>query len=79
MPGMFTGKQLPISLKIIIFTGFIIGDCLNDEAGIGLSQERWPGWRANLEKRSIDLDELISGGPPKDGIPAIFILLSLYP
>ncbi len=29
------------------------------------------GWKTNLEKRSIDLSELMSGGPPKDGIPAI--------
>jgi hypothetical protein len=72
MPDIFTGKKLPISLLVIILTGFFIGDCLNDETGTGLSQERWPGWRTNLEKRSIDLNELISGGPPKDGIPAIY-------
>jgi hypothetical protein len=29
------------------------------------------GWRTNWEQRSIDLDELMRGGPPKDGIPAI--------
>ena len=29
------------------------------------------GWKTNTEKRSIELDELMSGGPPKDGIPAI--------
>jgi hypothetical protein len=29
------------------------------------------GWRTDLSKRSIDLAELKSGGPPKDGIPAI--------
>ena len=32
-----------------------------------------PGpWRTDLSKKSIDLRELRSGGPPKDGIPAIF-------
>jgi len=35
------------------------------------ADERYPGWRTNTAKRSIDLSELISGGPPKDGIPAI--------
>lgn len=31
-----------------------------------------PGtWKTDLSKRSIDLRELRSGGPPKDGIPAI--------
>ena len=29
------------------------------------------GWKTNLENRSIDLDEILSGGPPKDGIPAL--------
>ena len=28
-------------------------------------------WRTDLPKKSIKLSELISGGPPKDGIPAI--------
>ncbi len=28
-------------------------------------------WRTDLSKKSIKLSELISGGPPKDGIPAI--------
>jgi hypothetical protein len=28
-------------------------------------------WTTNFENSSIKLDELISGGPPKDGIPAI--------
>jgi len=28
-------------------------------------------WRTDLSRKSIDLDELKSGGPPKDGIPAI--------
>ena len=28
-------------------------------------------WRTDLSKKSISLSELVSGGPPKDGIPAI--------
>lgn len=31
----------------------------------------YPDWKTNFEKKSIDLDELMSGGPPKDGIPAL--------
>ena len=30
-----------------------------------------PGFNTNIEKRSIDLSELIDGGPGKDGIPSI--------
>ena len=28
-------------------------------------------WKTDLSRKSITLSELISGGPPKDGIPAI--------
>ena len=28
------------------------------------------GW--NFEKHTIPVDEILSGGPPKDGIPALF-------
>src|SRR3989304_6218388 len=28
-------------------------------------------WKTNFKKHSINLNEIISGGPPKDGIPAI--------
>lgn len=34
------------------------------------SQE-FRGWDTDFTKKSIDLDELKSGGPPKDGIPSI--------
>ncbi len=29
------------------------------------------GWGTNWEKHSIDYAELLSGGPPRDGIPSI--------
>jgi len=31
----------------------------------------WEWKKTNFDKRIVDLDEIISGGPPKDGIPAI--------
>lgn len=31
----------------------------------------YPDWQTNFDKKAIDLSELMSGGPPKDGIPAI--------
>lgn len=33
--------------------------------------DHFRGWRTNFDKTSIDLNEIMSGGPPKDGIPAI--------
>ena len=29
------------------------------------------GWKTDFSKRTVPLDEIVSGGPPKDGIPAI--------
>lgn len=29
------------------------------------------GWKTNFEKHSVSYEEIFSGGPPKDGIPAI--------
>src|SRR3990172_13080330 len=28
-------------------------------------------WKTNFKKHSINLNEIISGGPPQDGLPAI--------
>ena len=28
-------------------------------------------WRTDFTKRTVELDEIVSGGPPKDGIPAL--------
>ena len=43
--------------------------------GVSEPEERIPfntsGWKTNFEKHSIDYSEIFSGGPPKDGIPAI--------
>ncbi len=32
----------------------------------------YPDWQTNFDKKTIEISELMSGGPPKDGIPAIF-------
>ena len=31
----------------------------------------WENWKTNFDKISVPLNEIRSGGPPKDGIPAI--------
>ena len=31
----------------------------------------WENWKTDFERANIDLSDIISGGPPKDGIPAI--------
>ena len=42
-----------------------------DKSAVNRILETFPNWRTNFNKSSIDLNELKSGGPPKDGIPAI--------
>lgn len=36
-----------------------------------LFAQKFDDWKTDTSKKSIDLSELISGGPPKDGIPSI--------
>jgi hypothetical protein len=40
-------------------------------AALAIGQLSQGNWRTDLSRKSIDLAELKSGGPPKDGIPAI--------
>ncbi|WP_206453621.1 DUF3179 domain-containing protein [Aurantimonas marina] len=52
---------LVVALTVLIWTGLA-----------GANPARWmaEGWRTDFSKQSVDLTEIISGGPPKDGIPA---------
>ena len=43
----------------------LVGLLLCNQAAFGET------WRTDFNKRSIELSEILSGGPPKDGIPAI--------
>ncbi len=50
----------------------ILGFCFVSEylAAQNIAHEL-PGWKTNTAIRTVELDELMSGGPPKDGIPSI--------
>jgi len=58
---------------------FVAGRCLLLAASLAVftttvfAETRWRGeWpRTDFSKRTVALDEIDSGGPPKDGIPAI--------
>lgn len=39
--------------------------------GQGLFQDPGSGWKTDFDKTAIDMDEVISGGVPRDGIPPI--------
>jgi len=61
-------------LNILSLVVLLIGMPFSLFAQDDLTQikKAYPDWQTNFDKKSIDLGELMSGGPPKDGIPAIF-------
>ncbi|WP_205410844.1 DUF3179 domain-containing protein [Salaquimonas pukyongi] len=40
-------------------------------AGADPNPKSWENWKTDFSKSNIPLSEVVSGGPPKDGIPAI--------
>jgi hypothetical protein len=69
--------MLKVKIKSLKVTGLfclLIVTSNSTFAQNGLSEilKAYPGWQTNFNKRTIALSELMSGGPPKDGIPAIF-------
>ncbi len=56
-------KYYILAFSVLISAGLLLADTVNSQ--------NFPQFDTNLEKRSIDLDELIDGGPGKDGIPSI--------
>lgn len=56
-------KHTILPLGILLF--FIFGSTSN------MFAQQFRGWETDFTKKSIDLNELKSGGPPKDGIPSI--------
>lgn len=65
---------MKLTLSLLLLLGLLFTSCANStdaQVGPAGSNERVRGWRTNVSKRSIDLSEIVRGGPPKDGIPAI--------
>lgn len=58
-------------IKFLIITMFVINITITAQDNLENILKAYPNWTTNFEQRSIDLGELLSGGPPKDGIPAI--------
>ncbi len=59
----------PVKLFIPLLSLFLMTGTLHRAASA--QDDIWQDWKTDTEKRSIDLEELRSGGPPKDGIPSI--------
>lgn len=60
---MLPFKYLLVSTAIFLVIGSGVSQAQDDELP--------EGWKTNTSKSLIDLDELIPGGPAKDGIPSI--------
>jgi hypothetical protein len=64
-----TGKLGSLILLVVVVALFAV--CASPQGKSGESTNRFAGWKTNTAKRSVNLDEILSGGPPKDGIPAL--------
>lgn len=57
-------------LKTVVLAGvFGLGLSVAADAQVSYWQHEWPD--TDFTKTSVDLNEIMSGGPPKDGIPAV--------
>ncbi|MGD9563826.1 MAG: DUF3179 domain-containing protein [Pyrinomonadaceae bacterium] len=68
MKFAFFRRFIPVASMSLVSVACALSQVADDSRP---NSERVPGWKTNTEKRSIELNELMSGGPPKDGIPAI--------
>jgi len=62
-------KLLKICYLLILFITTVTITFAQDDLSEIL--KAYPDWQTNFNKKTIELAELMSGGPPKDGIPAI--------
>ena len=56
--------KFTVNLSVALF---LFSSIAGAQHGTGLLE----GWKTDTSKRSIELEELLNGGPPKDGIPSI--------
>lgn len=59
---------MKVLFLILFFISFLFSN--NDDRSFALKQHTF-SWKTNWKKHSINYNELLSGGPPRDGIPAI--------
>jgi len=60
-----------ILLAAVISLGAVGCTFSQEKTNVQPEKETIKGWKTNVGKRSINLDEITSGGPGKDGIPAL--------
>lgn len=58
---------------IILFSLFLSTTLWAESDNPQIQRWKFEGWnKTNFEKRQVPLDEILSGGPPRDGIPPIY-------
>lgn len=62
--GKLKIKPKDVFYLVFIITGFVF-------VGTQIFRNPTSGWKTDFDNRSIDLEEVISGGVPRDGIPPI--------
>jgi len=69
MRALLTSRAWPVrALRIAVLAAlgwWLVGPMVQAQL-VGSSS-----WETNFDKALVDLDEIISGGPPKDGIPSV--------
>jgi hypothetical protein len=55
----------------IITSHLAVGTLWAGVAACGAVEAQQDAWRTDFSKHTVPLEEIVSGGPPKDGIPAI--------
>ena len=60
---------LPFARRALLFLLVFVGFCASASA----NPDRWKreGWTTDFSSHTVDYSEILSGGPPKDGIPSI--------
>tara|TARA_B100000959_G_scaffold278369_1_gene336592 strand:+ start:1363 stop:2517 length:1155 start_codon:yes stop_codon:yes gene_type:complete len=63
-------KVIILIILLVVFAGLVSTKFIRSSGGDPLSwKSEWS--KTNFEKTSINFSEILSGGPPKDGIPSI--------
>ncbi len=64
-------KTINLFIKVLILSVIFSVIRISAQTGIEAIKRVSPDWKTDLTKYNVNLDELMGGGPPRDGIPAI--------
>jgi hypothetical protein len=68
---LFAEQRFPACPRRFGSSPLVLGVGLLVAAWVAGGPETQDGWRTDFSRHTVPLEEIVSGGPPKDGIPAI--------